>query len=224
MPATAEEYLRLAGHVCEEAAREERAHIEEAARAIASSLESGGNWWLFGTGHSHIMVEELWGRAGGLTQIRAILEPAMMLHEGLNKSTKMERLPGVSNVIAPHDQWKKGDVILIASNSGRNAAPVEMAQLAADAGLTVVALTSRTHSNAVDSRAPAGLKLKDVADIVIDNHGVHGDAIVPREGALPVGATSTAVGALLLQALAVEVVGIMDRDGQSPDVYLSANA
>lgn len=222
--ASGSEYIQRTLAICDVAVAEESESISAAAKAVAVTLESGGIWWLFGTGHSHTLAEEMWGRAGGLVSVRAILEPSLMLHEGLEKSTRFERLPGLAAAIAPIDEWKAGDVITVISNSGRNAVPVEMALLAREQGLTVTALTSLSHSKSVESRAPSGDRLFEVADIVIDNHGTPGDAVVSRSGDLnAIGATSTVVGALLLQAIATEAVAILDREGASPEIYLSVN-
>jgi uncharacterized phosphosugar-binding protein len=89
----------------------------------------------------------------------------------------------------------------------------------------VVALTSLAHSKAVESRAPGGQRLFEVADVVIDNCGVPGDALIEVEGSPErTGPTSTVVGALLAQALVVEVVTLLAERGHTPDVLLSQNA
>ena len=216
-------YVRLALETASAAAETERDAIVAAATAISDALAAQKTWWVFGTGHSHMLAEEVWGRAGGLLAVRPILEPSLMLHEGLEKSSAFERLTGLAKAILDIHPVAADDVLLIISNSGRNAVPVEMAALARERGAKVVALTSRVHTNSVESRAPSGRKLIDLADVVIDNHGVSGDAIVQRDGN-SVGPTSTVVGALLLQAMVCEVVDILDARGTSPDVYRSLNS
>lgn len=217
------DYVRLALETAAEAARAERDAIVAAASVIGEAIGAQKTWWVFGTGHSHMLAEEVWGRAGGVTAVRPILEPILMLHEGLDKSSAFERLSGMAAAILEVHPVGAGDVLLIISNSGRNAVPVEMASLARARGATVIALTSRAHSASVESRAPSGLKLIDVAHVVIDNHGVPGDAIVHRSGN-DVGPTSTVVGALLLQALVCEVVDILDGKGVAVDVFKSLNS
>lgn len=207
-----------------EAAEAELSRIAEAAEVFAAAIAQGHRWWVFGTGHSHLLAEELYGRAGGLVDVHAILEPSLMLHEGLTKSTAMERLPGLGTVLADLHGLAAGDALLVISNSGRNAVPVELAEAARERGVRVVALTSQAHTHAVTSRAPSGNKLVDVADLVIDNHGVPGDAIVPRESGPAVGAASTVVGALLMQAIAVQTVELLDARGIDVGVYESFNA
>lgn len=219
---TAETYMTSALSIAADAAKSQLARVKEAASAVADSIGAGGKLWVFGTGHSHLLAEELYGRAGGLVDVHAILEPAMMLHEGLAKSSQLERLTGLAEVLLATHPVAAGDCVIVISNSGRNAVPVEFAQGAKDRGATVIALTSLNHSHSVTSRAPDGSLLFQVADIVIDNCGVHGDAVIPHEP-YAVGPTSTMVGALLMQALSVEVIGLLVDRGIPVRTYESLN-
>lgn len=222
--AGAEEYLGKALAVAHQAAETQLGPIRVAAGLVADALAGGNRFWVFGTGHSHALAEEVYGRAGGLADVRAILEPGLMLHEGLQKSSLLERLPGLASVLLEINQLESGDVVLIASNSGRNAVPVEFALGARERGAQVIALTSMAHSSATTSRAPSGQRLFETADVVIDNCGVPGDALinVPNTPE-PTGATSTMIGAMLLQALTVEVVTRLSDRGQTPNVLRSLN-
>lgn len=220
---SAEQFLTRALEIATTAATSQLDVIRTTAAAIADSYGAGGTLWAFGTGHSHMIAEEIWGRAGGLTEVKAILEPALMLHEGLQKSSLTERLPGMAEVLLACRDIGADDVVLIASNSGRNAVPVEFARGCKEHGATVVALTSVQHSRQTTSRAPSGEKLLDIADIVIDNCGEPGDAIMANDPH-PVGATSSMVGCMLVQALVVEVVAEMHRRGTPAPVLLSLNA
>jgi uncharacterized phosphosugar-binding protein len=222
--AGAEEYLGKALAIAQQAAETQLGAIRVAAGLVADALAEGRTFWVFGTGHSHTLAEELYGRAGGLAAVRAILEPGLMLHEGLQKSSLLERLPGLADVLLEINPLASGDVLLIASNSGRNAVPVEFALGARARGVQVIALTSLAHSNAVTSRAPGGQRLFETADVVIDNCGVPGDALIEVPNTPErTGATSTLVGALLLQALTVEVVTRLTARGQNPNVLRSLN-
>jgi uncharacterized phosphosugar-binding protein len=198
--------------------------IRIAAGLVADALAGGKRFWVFGTGHSHALAEELYGRAGGLADVRAVLEPGLMLHEGLQKSSLLERLPGLADVLLEINQIAAGDVVLIASNSGRNAVPVEFALGARTRGAQVIALTSMAHSTATTSRAPGGQRLFETADVVLDNCGVPGDAMIDVDGSPErTGATSTMVGAMLVQALTVEIVSRLAADGKTPNVLRSLN-
>ena len=222
--AGAEEYLGKALAIAQQAAETQLGAIRVAAELVANALADGRTFWVFGTGHSHALAEELYGRAGGLADVRAILEPGLMLHEGLQKSSLLERLPGLAEVLLEINQLESGDVVLIASNSGRNAVPVEFALGARARGAQVIALTSLAHTTSTTSRAPGGQRLFETADVVIDNCGVPGDALIEVPGSPePTGATSTMIGAMLLQALTVEVVARLAERGEVPNVLRSQN-
>ncbi|MER7246099.1 SIS domain-containing protein [Kribbella sp. NPDC000426] len=222
--AGAEEYFGKALAVAHQAAETQLGAIRVAAGLVAEALAGGKRFWVFGTGHSHLLAEELYGRAGGLADVRAILEPGLMLHEGLEKSSLLERLPGLAEVLLEINQLESGDVVLIASNSGRNAVPVEFALGARQRGALVIALTSLAHTTATTSRAPGGQRLFETADVVIDNCGVPGDALIEVPGSPELtGATSTMVGAMLVQALTVEIVTRLVERGETPNVMRSLN-
>lgn len=216
-------FMERALQIAHEAAASQLEVIRETAAAVCDAFGSGGRLWAFGTGHSHMMVEEIWGRAGGLTEVHPILEPSLMLHEGLLKSSLLERQSGLAHSLLQIHGVRAGDCLLVASNSGRNAVPVEIAVGAREAGATVIALTSLAHSRSVTSRSPDGRKLFEVAHHVIDNCGVPGDAVLPHDPN-PVGATSTIVGALLAQALIVEIIAEAGRRGRDVPTLLSLNA
>jgi uncharacterized phosphosugar-binding protein len=117
-----------------------------------------------------------------------------------------------------------GDVIIVISNSGRNAAPVEMALEAKERGLVVVALTSLAHARSVPPKHASGKRLNEIADIVLDNQGVPGDGILKLEGLQPrVGPTSTVMGAIILNAIMVQAVTYILEAGGTPPVAFSAN-
>ncbi|WP_433164825.1 sugar isomerase domain-containing protein [Kribbella sp. CA-247076] len=218
--AGAEEFMRRALEIAARAAETQADAIARGAELVVDARV----FWVFGTGHSHLIAEELYGRAGGLADVRAVLEPGLMLHEGLQKSSLLERLPGLADVLLQTHDIGAGDVVLIASNSGRNAVPVEFALGAQATGAKVIALTSVAHSRSVTSRAPGGQRLFELADVVIDNCGEPGDALIEVDGSPErTGATSTMVGALLVQSLTVEIVTRLTTRGQTPNVLRSLN-
>jgi len=197
--------------------------IDEAAQLLFDCVQKGGYIYTFGTGHSHMIAEEIYTRAGGYAPLRAILPPELMLHEMPLKSTMLERLPGYAAQLALLYQLKENDAIIIISNSGRNAAPVEMAELARDTGCKVIAVTSMIHSGAVDSRS-GGKRLFELADVVLDNRAEKGDAALFIDGLEPpVGATSTVTGAALVQAMMACFVDKLVRAGKPAPVFFSSN-
>ena len=198
--------------------------IEAASAAFARTLEAGHNIFLFGTGHSHMLAEELFYRAGGLVNLHPVLDTALMLHESASKSTEAERLPGYAQILFDTYGMQKGDLIVIISNSGRNGVCVDLAGIAKEAGLTVIALTSLRHSSAAASRHPSGKRLFELADIVLDNRGCVGDASVYFDAlgrnAAP---TSTSAGAAILNAVTAGCIEKMLADGYMPEVFSSSN-
>jgi uncharacterized phosphosugar-binding protein len=218
------EYLTNLSHVLDEIRETQLSSIEKAAEAFATALKSDRNIFLFGTGHSHMLAEELFYRAGGLVKIQPVFEEDLMLHKSASKSTEYERLEGYADKLFSDYSMKENDVIVIISNSGRNGVCVDMAQLAKEKGLTVIALTNLNHSKSMSSRHPSGKKLYEFADIVLDNMGCVGDASVYfpeiNRNAAP---TSTSAGAAMLNAVVTGCIEKMLEDGFTPEVFSSSN-
>ena len=165
--------------------QEEGAAMDAAARAAYASIDGGGLLHVFSTGHSHMIVEEMFYRSGGLVPVNPILSDELMLHTGAITSTHMERMPGKAAEVLGKAGLRAGDTILISSNTGINTVPVEAALYAKERGLTVVCVTSKKISRTLASRAPEGKRLYEVSDIVIDNHAPRGDGLLddPRHPA-----------------------------------------
>jgi uncharacterized phosphosugar-binding protein len=221
---SAQAYLDHLQALLSEIGAQELDAVHRAAALIADALQGGGLLYLFGTGHSHMLAEEMFYRAGGLVAVYPILEEGLMLHNGARKSSDMERVEGLARVILKNTPIRRGDALLIASNSGRNAVPVEMAACARELGVSVIALTSMAHSTQVAPRNALGKRLYELADVVLDNHGCLGDAALSLPGLdTPICPTSTAVGATLLQMLSAQVADELLRRGVTPDYFVSAN-
>lgn len=202
-------------------------NIAAAAETIAAALAEGRMLYAFGTGHSHMLAEEIFYRAGGLVRVYPILEDALMLHRGAFRSSKLERLSGYAELLLEnYKEIAPGDVMLLFSNSGRNPVIVEMAQAARKRNMKTVCITSLSHSASCASRHAGGLKLCDLCDIVIDNCGEPGDACLEISG-VRCGPTSTVLGAALLQEIVCRVVGLLQeraqKTGERPEVFLSSN-
>ncbi|TLS45254.1 sugar isomerase domain-containing protein [Streptomyces montanus] len=205
-----------------ELATAEQPAIERAARAVAHSIAAGGVVHYFGSGHSQLVAIEPLQRAGGLAPVNVIADPGLSptapRHAGA-----AERVSGYAAAILRTADIRKGEVVVVISNSGINAVPVEFALGAHELGATVVAVTSRAHSLAAESRHTDGRRLLDVADIVIDTHGRPGDAVVPL-GDLTVGALSTVVGAAIVNALTCRAAQLLaEHHGQAPPLIVSQN-
>ena len=217
-------YLAEASRLLERLAGDEWASLSAAAALVADSLARRGSVHAFGTGHSHMLAEELFYRAGGLVRVKPILFEGLMLHAGAELSTSLERLPGVAAALLEQHPIALGDVLVVASNSGGNAVVREMASLARAREIPVIAIVSRAHASSGSARAAGATNLQDVADVVIDNGGAPGDAAVAIDGfAQRVGPTSTVVGAAALNAIVAEAAERLVAQGIEPEVFLSSN-
>ena len=221
----ANEYLGYVIGKLQEAADSQQENVEKAADLIVQSFMSGGDVFAFGSGHSHLIAEELFTRAGGLAFIKGILAEELMLHGPTGKSTLIERMQGYAPILLAVHGVKKGDTILIASNSGRNSVPVEMALCAKEMGANVIAMTSLRHSRQVESRDKSGKRLFEVADVALDNQAEYGDAGFYVDGCdTPTGAVSDAIGMALAQAVVVCVIEKLTQKGIEAPVMRSANS
>ena len=199
-------------------------NIDEAGAIVAESVMKNGFVYTFGTGHSHMMAEELFYRAGGLARIYPILEDALMLHNGAIKSTEMERLDEYAELILQRYECNENDCLIIASNSGRNPVSIEMVKAAHKRGMKVIGLTNLLHSKAQESRHVSGEKLYEIGDVVLDNQGCLGDASVyVPEIDRNIAATSTSLGAMLLHAVVISAIELMIEKGHVPEVFSSSN-
>ena len=201
----------------------EAKEIGQAADRIATSLKRGEVLHAFGSGHSAAGAIELFHRAGGLVPVNGILEAFLSPFNAPGKSGKFERLSGIGAILAEQYDIRKGETLLVFSNSGVNAVPIELAQAAQQRGANVVAVTSLSHAAAVPSRHSSGKKLSDLADLVIDNGARAGDAAVEYSPGKFAAATSGMVNAYVVNRLVAEIVGRYVADGLEPPVYLSAN-
>jgi uncharacterized phosphosugar-binding protein len=192
-----------------------RESIPEAAGIIADTIAADGIVHAFGSGHSQLLAIELAGRAGGLASIQVILDPGQGKAEGLE---------GYAATLLRDYELEPRDCLIVISNSGRNPSPIEVAMIAKERGLQVIAVTAADFSRGVSSRHSSGRRLLDVADVVLDTCGAAGDAAVHIDGApADAGPTSTVVGAVLLNAVAVQAIAELVRRGIEPPVLVSQN-
>ncbi len=203
---------------------EQAATFDTARDIVADALAGDHLVYVAGSGHSHLLAEEVFYRAGGIAAAQAILDPDLMLHLGAERSTLLEREEGRAERVLAEFPVGPGDVVFVASNSGRNAYPLEMALAAKVRGATTIALTSLRHARSITSRHPSGKLLYEVTDLVLDNGGEYGDAALAIGGGpVRMGPTSTIIGVFILNAILADAVDKLIGSGVGVDVYQSAN-
>jgi uncharacterized phosphosugar-binding protein len=219
-------YLEKAIELLTRIKDEESGAIDQAAKMIAEAIERGHNLFAFGCTHSSLPIQDLVYRAGGLMLVNPIYGPGITALDikPTTISSAMEQMPGYARVILDNSPARSGDVLILVSVSGRNAVPVELAQLAQERGIKVIGVTSREYSEAVSSRHPSGKKMNDFADLLLDNKAPKGDAVlesdqVPQRFNPVSGVTSTAI----LQALIAATIEQLISRGITPPIFLAAN-
>ncbi len=204
---------------------EQGAAIRAAAAVVAETVAAGGVLHAFGCGHSHLLAEEIFYRAGGLAAVNPILDRRLLFLEGALASTRAEQELGYARRVLARETLGSDDAAVVISNSGRNVTPVEMALELRERGLPVIAVTSVTHANAVQARHASGRKLHEIADVVLDTGTPVGDASVELPGTgVRMGPLSTIAGAAMLHAVMIEAAMLVLARGCDPPVLPSANA
>lgn len=189
--------------------------IQQAAETVTDLMAEEGILYLLGGGHSLMVAAEAYHRAGGLA-------PVDIIHD--KSFGRAERCEGYAKQLLDWYNPPAGSVVVIISNSGRNALGIEMALECKARGIKTIAITSLAHSKSVSARHPSGKRLFEIADLVIDNCGVPGDAILEIEG-LPGRscATSTIAGAMIVNMIMAQTVENLVKRGIKPPVFISAN-
>lgn len=197
-------------------------NLAETAKKMVNLVRKENVIHVFGTGHSHMIAEEAFYRAGGLACINAMLEPGLMLHNGVEQASWLERVEGLASVILDKYRVQAGDAIIIISNSGRNPVPIEMAIESKKRGLFTIGVTS-LHYRDQPSRHTSGKKLYEVVDTVFDNGSVVGDAAVEVASGVCMGPTSTIAGAAIINSLFLQIAREMSAIQLDPPIIQSTN-
>lgn len=210
-----ENYLKNVISVLQTIQQESQQAIYQAAELVAGAIQNDGMFVLFGSGHSALIAKDAAYRAGGLAPVMVIDDIA---------DGDAERLEGMAKYIFSRYELRPASVLAVISNSGINPVPIEMAMIGKSGGFKVIAITSLAHSHSVASRHSSEKRLADIADIVIDTHGVLGDASVELPGSTyKIGATSTIAGSAIVQSINVQAAAILAERGIDPPIFVSAN-
>ena len=219
-----ETYLTKIRSLVETVAAQQSA-IHQAADWFAQTILAGRMVHLFGSGHSRIMVEEMWPRYGSFPGFNPIVELSLSFHNlvvganGQRQAMFLENVSGLAARILRNYDLSTAESALIISSSGCNVVPIELAEEFKRRGVRVVALVSLAHARASTSRRADGKKLTDFADLILDTGAPVGDAMVMIDGLdTPVAPGSTVGGCLLVNAIKAEVAARLTAAGQPPKV------
>ena len=222
-PVIYREYFRRLYDIIEDMLGSQSPKIEAVATMMAESIAEGGIVHLFGSGHSHMVAEEVFHRAGSLMPLNPMLDPNLTLF-GMVNATLLERTSGYARVVIGTHDIREGEVVIVASNSGVNPVPIEAVLEARSRGAKTIAITSDMHYADAPSRHESGQRLADVADITIDTRVPRGDAMVAIPGVeFPVGGISSVVGTALINAIVVETTHQLHLRGVTPPVIPTMN-
>lgn len=213
-----------------ETVSQQEAQIQRVAHIFAQSILTGRMVHVFGSGHSRIMVEEMWPRYGSFPGFNPIVELSLTFHNlvvganGQRQAMFLENVSGLAQQILRNFDLSEQDAALIISSSGCNVVPIELAELFQQKGIPTVGIISRQHSEASASKRQDGQKLQDFCDIVLDSGAPVGDAMVYVEGLdTPVAPGSTVGSCMLINCIKAEVANLLTQAGHPPKV-LTAGA
>jgi len=212
-----------------ETVQAQRAQIEQAADWFSNTILAGRMVHLFGSGHSRILVEEMWPRYGSFPGFNPIVELSLTFHNlvvganGQRQAMFLENVSGLAERILRNFAITSEDSALVISSSGCNLVPIEIAEQFQSRGVPVVAIISHQHADATPPQRPDGKKLQDFADLVLDTGAPAGDAMVRVPGLdMPVAPGSTVGGAMLINCIKAEVAARLTAAGQPPKVLSGA--
>ena len=220
-------YVNKITELIDKVIKEENQHMEKAVDILFKAINDKKSIYTFGASHAGIMSEELYYRAGGLMLFNPIFGRELMLDTSpITLTSKMEQTEGYGQVIAQSRvDFKKDDVLIVHSVSGRNPVGIEIAKIAKEKGVKVIAITNLAYSKYVTSRHSSGKKLYEFADVIIDNHGDVGDACIEISGLKQKVAPSSSVIACVVtnSILAALVQKLVDNGMDNPPIFYSAN-
>ena len=209
--------------------RAQRNEIEQTAALFAGSILAGRMVHVFGSGHSRIMVEEMWPRYGSFPGFNPIVELSLTYHNnvvganGQRQAMYLENIPGFAERILRNFSLSEKDTAFIISSSGCNIVPIEMAELFQQKKIKVIALITKEHSAKSISKRSDGKKLSDFADIILDSGAPVGDSMIYiNDLETPVSPGSSVGGVILVNSIKAEVARLLTAAGQPPKVLTAA--
>jgi len=223
------EYLKKCQAIISRISEQEN-EIQKAAQWFTNSILAGRVVHVFGSGHSRIMVEEMWPRYGSFPGFNPIVELSLTYHNnvvganGQRQAMYLENVPGFAERILRNFSLDKKDTALIISSSGCNLVPIEMAELFQQKGIRVVVVVTKQHLEESKSKRKDGKKLSDFADLVLDTGAPAGDSMITVEGLeTPVSPGSSVGGVIIINSIKAEVARLLTEAGKPPKVLTAAS-
>lgn len=219
-----ETYIQQVQQLLKRVQHEGAENIKKAAKKVAQAISHEGIVHVFGCGHSHILGEEVFYRAGGLAPVRVIFHEPLMLHEGAVTSSSLERKNDYAKTFMENEEIRPEDVVIVISTSGKNPVPIDVSRYAKEQGAYVIGITSSSYRTE-KSRHQSGKLLYQVVDLVLDNYIAKGDALIQHPNSpVAYGSASTVIGATIINSIMIEATTMLiEQGGTPPPVFISGN-
>jgi uncharacterized phosphosugar-binding protein len=221
-------YLSKCQHIADVVSQQEP-NILKAAQWFSKSILQGRIVHMFASGHSRILIEEMWPRYGSFPGFNPIVELSLTFHNlvvganGQRQAMFLENVAGLAGRILRNFDTSSEDCALVVSSSGCNVVPIEIAEIFQQRKIKVVVILTREHSERSTSKRPDGKKLGDFADLVLDTGAPAGDAMVTIDGLeTPVAPGSTVGGVLIINSIKAELAKLLTDAGQPPKVLTAS--
>ncbi|WP_211279061.1 sugar isomerase domain-containing protein [Sutcliffiella halmapala] len=204
-------------------------NIERAAEICANSILHNNLVHLFGSGHSRMAVEEMYPRYGSFPGFHPLVELSLTNHHnvvgnnGQRQAIFLENVEGFGRVILSNYHFGEYDSMMLFSHSGTGNVGIDIALEMKERGIPLIAVTSLAHSKIATSKHSSGKKLYELADVVIDNCAIPGDAMVKIDNLeTPVGPGSTIGNTIIVNAIKCKVAQKLLENGKTPKVITSS--
>ncbi|MGY4707680.1 SIS domain-containing protein [Candidatus Bipolaricaulota sp. J31] len=217
-------FLEIVEELLSRVVEEEAEAMRKASELLFNVMKRDGIMHVVGAGHSAIVGEELFYRAGGMAIINPLLNSDINVSRGAERSTSLEGLAGYARILLEHAGVEPGDAVLVVSTSGVNVFPVEAALCAKELGAHTLGLTSVEYSMGLSARNSYGKRLFEVVDVVLDNKVPPGDAVLRVKGLeVPVAPVSTILNSFIVHSVIALTVERAVEAGMKPPIWLSAH-
>lgn len=219
-------YIHRLVEILDKLAETQNAVLDEVATRCADTLDSGGLVHLFGSGHSVMPTLDAFPRFGSFVGLHPLTDPRLMWHNvlgpgGVRELLWLERTENYIDKFLGHEPLNPGDVLIVYSHGGRNAAGIEAAMYAAKHGLTTVAVTSLANRERPPEHS-SRKHLSEVCDLTVDTGVPIADAVVEVEGwERPLGGTSTVVACAVSHEIVTRTAAVLGSRGHTLPTFIS---